>query len=101
MAFEDYDVKLAFARIENELIASMMRNLKRHLKEEEEEGFDWSQWQVEQLKYLQEYRRRNQKEYGPRFSSINAKMEEAIRFAHENGQKDEELNILDAISNSI
>ena len=98
MAFEDYDVKLAFARIENELIASMMRNLKRHLKEEEEEGFDWSQWQVEQLKYLQEYRRRNQKEYGPRFSSINAKMEEAIRFAHENGQKDEELNILDAIS---
>lgn len=98
MAFEDYDVKLAFARIENELIASMMRNLKRHLKEEEEEEFDWSQWQVEQLKYLQEYRRRNQKEYGPRFSSINAKMEEAIRFAHENGQKDEELNILDAIS---
>ncbi len=98
MAFEDYDVKLAFARIENELIASMMRNLKRHLKEEEEEGFDWSQWQVEQLKYLQEYRRRNQKEYGPRFSSINAKMEEAIRHAHQNGQKDEELNILDAIS---
>lgn len=98
MAFEDYDVKLAFARIENELIASMMRNLKRHLKEEEEEGFDWSQWQVEQLKYLQEYRRRNQKEYGPRFKSINERIEEAIRFAHENGQKDEELNILDAIS---
>lgn len=97
---EDYDVKRAFARIENELISSMMRNLKRHLKEEEEEGFDWSQWQVEQLKYLQEYRRRNQKEYGPRFSSINAKMEEAIRFAHENGQKDEEVSILNAISSN-
>ena len=88
-------------RIENELIASMMRNLGRHLKEEEDEGFDWSQWQVEQLKYLQEYRRRNQKEYGPRFKSINERIEEAIRHAHQNGQKDEELNILDAISNSI
>ena len=50
MAFEDYSVKLAFARIEDELIDSMMRNLRRHLQEEKDEGFDWSQWQVEQLK---------------------------------------------------
>lgn len=95
---DDYDVKRAFARIEHELLSSMMRNLGRHLKEEEEEGFNWSQWQVEQLKNLEEYRRRNRKEYGPRFKEINVKMEEAIRFAHENGQKDEELNILSAIS---
>ena len=85
-------------RIENELIASMMRNLGRHLKEEDDEGFDWSQWQVEQLKNLQEYRRKNLKEYGPRFKSINERIEEAIRHAHQDGQKDEELNILDAIS---
>ena len=93
-----YDVKRAFLRIEDELIASMMRNLGRHLKEEQDEGFDWSQWQVEQLKYLQEYRRRNRKVYGPRFQSINEKIEEAILHAHQNGQKEEELNILDAIS---
>ena len=98
MAFKDYDVKIAFARIEDELISSMMRNLGRHLKEEEDEEFDWSQWQVEQLKYLQEYRLRNKKEYGPRFQSINEKIEEAIRDAHQNGQKDEEINILEAIS---
>lgn len=95
---EPYDVKRAFLRIEDELIASMMRNLGRHLKEEQDEGFDWSQWQVEQLKYLQEYRRRNRKVYGPRFQSINEKIEEAILHAHQNGQKEEELNILDAIS---
>ena len=64
MAFEDYDVGKAFERIEAELIDSMMRNLGRHLKEEEEEGFDWSQWQVEQLKGLAEYRRRNKKKFG-------------------------------------
>lgn len=97
MAFEDYDVGLAFARIEDELIASMMRNLKRHLREEEKEGFDWSQWQVEQLKYLQEYRQRNRKKFGPQFADINRKMKEAIQEAYENGQKEEELRILETI----
>lgn len=94
MAFEDYDVKLAFARIEDELIDSMMRNLGRHLKEESDEGFDWSQWQVEQLKYLEEYRKRNKKKFGPQFSDINRRMQEAIQEAAERGQKDEEIRIL-------
>ena len=94
MAFEDYSVKLAFARIEDELIDSMMRNLRRHLQEEKDEGFDWSQWQVEQLKYLEEYRRKNKKKFGPQFADINQRMQEAIRDAAERGQKDEEIRIL-------
>ena len=98
MAFEDYDVGLAFARIEDELISSMMRNLKRHLKEEEKEGFDWSQWQVEQLKYLQEYRQKNRKKFGPQFADINRKMKESIQEAYENGQKEEELRILEKLA---
>ncbi len=98
MALNDYDVGLAFARIEDELIASMMRNLKRHLDEEKEEGFDWSQWQVEQLKYLNEYRRRNKKKYGPQFKDINQKMVESIREAEKQGQKEEELRILQSIA---
>ena len=74
----DYDFGAAFARIEAELIDSMMRNLRRnHLDWEDAEGFDWSQWQVEQLRYLEEYRQRNVKRFGPRFSSINARMDEA------------------------
>lgn len=98
MAFEDYDVGLAFARIEDELISSMMRNLKRHLREEEKEGFDWSQWQVEQLKYLNEYRRKNRKKFGPQFADINRKMKESIQEAYENGQKEEELRILEKLA---
>lgn len=94
MAFEDYSVKLAFARIEDELIDSMMRNLRRHLQEEKDEGFDWSQWQVEQLKYLEEYRRKNKKKFGPQFADINQRMQEAIQDAAERGQKDEEIRIL-------
>lgn len=98
MAFDDYDIGEAFSRIEEELIDSMMRNLGRHLAEEQKEGFDWSQWQVEQLKHLNEYRRKNQKKYGPQFDRINKKMVEMIREAEKRGQKDEELRILRGIA---
>lgn len=98
MAFDDYDLGAAFSRIEEELIDSMMRNLGRHLKEEKDEGFDWSQWQAEQLKALDEYRRRNREKFGPQFKTINKRIREAIRHANKNGQKDEEKRILEALA---
>ena len=95
----DYDFGAAFARIEDELIDSMMRNLRRyHLDWEDAEGFDWSQWQVEQLRSLEEYRAANEKRFGPRFARINARLTEAIRHGYQNGQKAEEMNILNALS---
>ena len=42
----NYDVGDAFATIENELLDSMIRNMKRHRAEEAEEGFQWEQWQA-------------------------------------------------------
>ena len=54
---DDYDVKAAFADIEKELLESMMRNLKHHRAEEKKEGKEWIQWQVEQLRGLEEYKR--------------------------------------------
>ena len=95
-----YDAGKAFARIEDQLIDSMMRNLKRHLAEENAEGFDWSQWQTEQLRYLEEYRRKNAKTFGLQFDSINRKMQQAIAEAEAQGQKAEELNILRALAQS-
>lgn len=95
----DYDFGAAFARIEDDLIDSMMRNLRRyHLDWEDAEGFDWSQWQVEQLRSLEEYRAANEKRFGPRFARINARLTEAIRHGYQNGQKAEEMNILNALS---
>ena len=58
---DEYDITKAFARIEDELIASIIRNMDRHRAEETEEGFEWSAWQVEQLKNLDRYKRENQK----------------------------------------
>ena len=94
----DYDVKKSLKRIEDELIDSMMRNLSNHLNEEEARDFDWSQWQVEQLKALEQLRRSNPKKYGRRFASINARMRKAIQEAEAKGQKEEELRILKALT---
>lgn len=93
----DYDIGAAFAAIENELISSMIRNLKRHRAEETKEGIQWSQWQVEQLDALESYKRQNQKKYGKQFRSINRKLEEAIRAACAEGEMEQEEEILDAI----
>lgn len=92
-----YDVGAAFERIEHELIDSMMRNLKRHLDEETELGFDWTQWQVQQLKYLEAYRKKNRKKFGQQFRQINLRIGHAIEHARVNGQKEEEIRILKAL----
>lgn len=93
----DYDVGAAFAAIENELISSMMRNLNRHRAEETKEGILWPQWQAQQLEALEEYRRKNQKAFKSRFSSINRRLESAIRTAYTDGETAQEREILEAI----
>ena len=70
----DYDISKAFETIENELINSMMRNFKNHRAEEEKEGYNWTQWQSEQLKSLEQYRITNQKKYVKQFSTLNKKI---------------------------
>lgn len=93
----DYDISKAFETIENELIDSMMRNFKHHRAEEEEEGYNWSQWQSEQLKSLEQYRRTNQKKYGKQFSTLNKKIEEMLKTAMADGNAKQETEILKAI----
>lgn len=76
---KDYDVRGAFEAIELNLISSMARNVKRHLNEEEKEGFNWNQWQAEQIKSLRRFQNHNQKEYGPHFKKINDSIADMIR----------------------
>lgn len=93
----DYNIKEAFERIENELIDSMMRNFSRHRAEETKEGYNWTQWQAEQLKSLEEYRKHNAKKFGKRFKTINSKVEEMIRTAKADGNASQEAEILEAV----
>lgn len=92
----DYDVKAAFRAIEEELIASMMRNLSNHRVQETAEGVQWSQWQVEQLAALERYKKRNKKRFGGIFSGINSRIERAITIQRTAGQAGQELSILQA-----
>ena len=59
---DEYDIGEAFAAIEDELIKSMIRNMERHRAEETEEGIEWTQWQVEQLKALEKISWRTRKD---------------------------------------
>lgn len=94
---DEYDLAEAFRSIENELIASMIRNLDRHRAEETKEGYNWSMWQVKQLKALEKYKRDNQKKYQKQFRNLNTQIEDLIREARRRGGMDQEIQILEAI----
>lgn len=93
----EYDIGGAFKAIEDELIASMIRNMDRHRAEETKEGIEWSMWQAEQLKALEKYKRDNQKRFKGRFQDLNKEMGELIRISRQRGNMQQEVKILDAI----
>ena len=97
----DYNIREAFEKIEDELIDSMMRNFSRHRAEETKEGYNWTQWQAEQLKSLEEYRNHNAKKFGKRFKTINSKVEEMIRTAKADGNASQEAEILEAVKDGF
>lgn len=97
----EYDITAALEAIEQDLIASMIRNMDRHRGEELKEGYEWSMWQVEQLKALEKYKLENQKRYSKQFKSINAQIEELIWQAKQKGGLEQEAQILRAIKNGF
>lgn len=93
----EYDISRAFKRIENDLMDSMMRNLKRHQAEENELGINWEQWQALQLKELERYRAENITKFGGDFTDINARIEDLFQQTYADAQAQEEARILDDI----
>lgn len=93
----EYDIGKAFQRIEETLIKSMKRNLTRHLNEENLEDMNWSAWQTEQLKSLEQFKKNNRQMFKNDFSTINTDIEELIKKSYENGKLKQEKIILEAI----
>ena len=93
----EYDIGAAFEAVENELIASMIRNMRRHKIEEIDEDKQWSMWQTEQLRALEKYRKENQERFGAKFKDINNRIEALISTARDEGDMDQEIAILEAI----
>lgn len=98
---DTYDIAAAFEAIEDELIASMIRNMRRHKQDEIDEDKQWSMWQAHELQALERYRRSNQKKFGSEFKKINAKIEALIRSSRDEGEMDQEISILEAIKNGF
>lgn len=93
----EYDIGKAFQAIEEELMASMVRNMKRHRAWEDAEGMHWEQWQALQLKALEQYKKNNQKRFKGQFKDINKEIESLIYAANQQGGMDQEKVILNAI----
>lgn len=98
---DEYDIGLAFQAIEDELMASMVRNMKRHRAWEDAEGMHWEQWQALQLKSLEQYKKNNQKRFKGQFKDINEEIESLISAAHRQGGMDQEKAILRAIKKGL
>lgn len=98
---DEYSLARAFKRIEQELIFSMIRNFEKHKAEELDEGFNWDQWQVVQLRELEKYRRKNLEKFDEDFGEINAQIAELFRMALEDGQTEEEAKILEQILKGV
>lgn len=97
----EYDIEKAFRAIEDELIASMIRNLDHHRAEETKEGFNWTQWQVEQLKALEKYKADNKTRFAGRFSDINSSIDAMIFTARQTGGTEQEQKILRALKKGL
>lgn len=97
----EYDIQEALKRIEDELIASMIRNMDRHRAEETKEGFEWGMWQAEQLKALEEYKKRNKEKYKDQFGEINSSIPALISESRKQGYLDQEAQILESIGKGV
>lgn len=92
-----YDIEKAFRAVEDELMKSMIRNMKMHCVDEVNEEKEWEMWQTLQLQSLEEYKRDNQKKFRSTFSRIDKEIAGLISEARSQGNMEQEIKILEAI----
>ena len=93
----EYDIAKAFERIEETVISSMKRNMTRHLTEETLEDMNWSMWQAEKLKSLEQFKKEHKELFKKDFYNINNSIEDILQKCYENGRLEQEKIILEAI----
>lgn len=93
----DYDIGEAFRRIEEIMIESMSRNLRHHIKLEEDEGINYTQWQAEQLAALKSFQKQNKSLFKDYFSTIDNQIDKVLRRAYSVGGMEQETSILKAL----
>lgn len=102
MADIDYDAVIAdyYREMELDIIASMKRNLSRHIKDEENVGFDFPQWQAMKLKELKRYQRQNQRIVAGVGNKVSKKVSEHMLDELAQGSKKEMKRYKDIMGDS-
>lgn len=95
---KDYDMRSVFEQMELELIASMNRNLSKHQKWEKDEGMNWTMWQAEQLKTLEQFKKSNKKIFTKRFTSVNSEIAKFLEDNYKTSGIDQEKAILERLA---
>lgn len=81
------EIAKIFEEIELRLIASLKRNLQRHKAWEKEEGFNWSAWQAEKLKNIDNFRQENRKILGEYTDVIDKETRSLMEEQFKEGEK--------------
>lgn len=93
----EYDIIKAYQEMEEYLIASMCRNLYKHI----DENNDYTMWQAEQLKQLALYRKTNAELFGKKYrKTINKDIEKVLQMAYKKGYQGAEVQILKDIKDN-
>lgn len=98
---KDYDISGIFNEMQEYLIASMTRNLGRHEKWEQDEGFNWEAWQALQLEALEDFKRSNKKYVNKNYNTFKLKLEELLKRTNQSANTKQEAEILKAVKNGF
>ncbi|MFV0393008.1 MAG: phage minor capsid protein [Coprobacillaceae bacterium] len=79
-----YSLKDIFVEMELELVASLKRNLKRHLNDEVKEGFAWEMWQKSSLRDIERFRKENKAIIGTFSKNIQSTIDEVLTDTYDN-----------------
>lgn len=81
-----YNLRRILEEMELDLVRSLRRNMKRHEKEEDEEGFRWEMWQKAKLRNLRMYRKENKKIVDKISPEVERIVNEALEYNYHRGQ---------------
>lgn len=81
-----YNLRKIFEEMELDLVRSLRRNVKRHEKKEEEEGFRWEMWQKAKLRNLRKFRQENQSIVDEISPEIERIINEALKDNYQKGE---------------
>ena len=94
---DEYHIGKTFRKIEEELMSTVICNMKHNRVSDRVEKINWEQWQALQLRLLEKYKKANRKRLKKQFKDINKEIESFIYTANQQGSMDQEKEILEVI----